>query len=204
MEINPNILTINPILYALLILPVIGIWAYATWGKEKISTGVSMCILDILPAFSLVFLNVQSPLLNWFIITILFAIISIRVHIVVGAVAYLSIYLTIGIINMYYSFSLISLIIASVVVIGLIIYVTINKKLDLWTKLGASAYGLFALVPLFYCFGSTLNPGFLSLAIGDILLGVAYIVPKDKQKIVHFVSNSCFYIGLWFVPLTLV
>lgn len=202
--VNPNLLTVNPIIYFLLLIPIIGIYSYAKWGKEKISTGIGMCILDILPAFQLVLFNTRSTLMEWFIIVILFAMISIRVHIVVGALSYLAIYLAIGIIFMINDFSIFTLLVGIVIIAALATYVITLKNLDKWTKIGGILYGFFALVPLLYCFNYTFNPGFLSLVIGDILLGATQIVSKERQKMVNYISNIFFYIGVWLVPLSLI
>lgn len=204
MVINPNILTINPVIYLLLLVPLIGLWTYAKWGKEKYSTGIAMCILDILPAFSLILMNTRSGLLDWFIVAILFAIISIRVHFIVGAIAYLLIYLAIGIFAMVYNFSVVPLIVSILVLAVLIIYTFTRKNVDKWSKIGGSLYGIFALIPLLYCFFITWNVGFLSLVIGDVLLGVTQIVPEKKVKLVNYISNIFFYVGVWLVPLSLV
>lgn len=204
MVINPNILTINPVIYLLLLVPLIGLWTYAKWGKEKYSTGIAMCILDILPAFSLILMNTRSGLLDWFIVAILFAIISIRVHIVVGAIAYLLIYLAIGIFVMVYNFSIVPLIVSILVLAILIICTFTRKNVDKWSKIGGSLYGIFALIPLLYCFFTTWNVGFLSLVIGDVLLGATQIVPEKKVKLVNYISNIFFYVGVWLVPLSLV
>lgn len=202
--VNPNLLTVNPIIYFLLLIPIIGIYSYAKWGKEKISTGIGMCILDILPAFQLVLFNTRSSLMEWFIIVILFAMISIRVHIVVGALSYLAIYLAIGIIFMINDFSIFTLLVGMVIIAALATYVITLKNLDKWTKIGGILYGFFALVPLLYCFNYTFNPGFLSLVVGDILLGATQIVSKERQKMVNYISNIFFYIGVWLVPLSLI
>lgn len=205
MVINPNILTISPLFYSLLIVPIIAIYTYAKWAKEKYTTGIAMCILDILPAFFLFTYNVRTPLLDLFIVFILLAMISIRVHTAVGAAMYLIVYLTIGITFLFDNFKLDTLLISLVAVLILIGYMYIyHKNLNKWTKLGGTIYGLFAIVPLLYCFGITSNWGFLSLVIGDLLLAITQIIDKKYLKVVNYVSNIFFYVGVWFSALSLV
>lgn len=204
MVINPNILTVSPVIYLLVLLAIYAVYTYSKWGKEEISTGIGMCFLDILPSFALVFLNFRTGLLEWFIIAILFAMISIRVHIVVGAISYLLIYLAIGISAMTHGIQVFSLIVSTVIICALIAYTITLKSVDKRTKIGGILYGIFALIPLLYCFGTTWNFGFLSLVIGDILLAITQIVPKNREKLVNYISNMFFYTGVWLVPLSLI
>lgn len=212
MVINPNILTVPTFVYYLMLIPIIGMWTYSVWNKcEKNSKGkffekLFMAILDSLPVFTLMFLDISSWQLDLFILTVTLANLVIRINVILGAILYAIGYLVIGIDIMISYWSLGTFIVSLVIVIGLAIYVLSVKNLNKLVKLGGISYGIFSLIPLFYYFGVTLNIGFISLAIGDVLLGVGFIqeVNKKNPKVTNFISNCFFYVGVWLSVLSLV
>lgn len=210
MVINPNILTIHPIIYLLLVIPIVGIWTFAKWNKnekyEKLED-FFMAVLDTLPALLLFPLNVVTVNLEIFIVFVTLANLVIhRVNTFVGAVIYAIGYLIIGLNIMQYNFQFVLFLIALLVFVAAIIWEFTLKKIDMKVKFAGAAYAIFALVPLLYCFLLSKNFGFLSLVIGDVLLGVQYLMQVNNKstKTVNYISNLFFYIGVWLTPLSLI
>ena len=78
-------------------------------------------------------------------------------------------------------------------------------KTGIIEKIAEGVYGFTALVLLMTAFFHTHNFGFLFLVIGDVTLIVKDIFKGTKaEKLIMTVSNSFYYCGLCFVPLTLI
>lgn len=213
MVINPFIMTVNPFIYFALIIPFLGMWTFAKWNKSEKNTTkwyiekLFMSILDTLAVFIPLFFRFSSWQFELFIVSVTLANLAIyRVNTVVGAILYLIGYLIIGIATMIWCWHPIIFCISLGIILVIAIWVLTIKNLSKLVKLGGILYGLFALVPLLYCFGVYLNFGFLSLVIGDILLGVQYLQElngKDNKK-TNYLSNCFFYIGVWLSAISLV
>lgn len=212
MVINSSILTVSPIVYYLMLIPIIGMWTYSVWNKcEKNTKGwyvdkLFMVCLDILPVFLLPFFNVRSWQLELFIILITLSISVIRVNDILGAISYAIIYLTIGLDAMITNWCLIVFLISCLIIFGFAIYVLTIKNLSKLYKSLAIIYGFLVLVPILYYFVISLNIGFLCIVVGDILLGVSFIqqINNKNNKKIAYISNSFFYVGVWLSALSLV
>lgn len=199
---NLDILTLNPIIYFLFLVPVFGLFAYATYGKNKPLTESCQAVIDALPAYMLLLYNGSNLFFILFIIGILIAVPLLRANIVAGAILYAIIYSTAGIIGMVNNMLWTAFITSCGIVLAMIM-LAISIRIDslkTWVKAGGICYGIVAFIPLIYGFLTTLNPGFLCVVIADTLLAIFYL---NKNKHVWYISNLFFYTGVWLIPLSL-
>lgn len=181
------------------------LYTIGKWVKKENVSKICLAIVDCSPAF----LTLMMPymisdnsmiMLSLFIIFILLAdSLMKRANTVIGASCYIIIYFITGIyFDIFNNLKTLQFTIpATMLLIGIVILSFI--KLNSWVKLGGAIYGVFALLPLMYCFGATLNVGFLSLVIGDVLLGVQYLmqIKGKKIKLINYISNMFFYTGVF-------
>ena len=100
----------------------------------------------------------------------------------------------------FHPFSLAFAIFSAAVIVVLSIPIAIGYKGTAGFRVGICVYSVLSVAPLVYAFSITLNPGFISLAIGDIGLGVYSVCEKKWVKVA---ANILYFFGTCFVPMSL-
>jgi len=156
-------------------------------------------LVDISPAILLLIFN--KPMAAWFLMFCLIANEFIYDNWIIGGLSFAVGYVLATLFATHFIFNWINFLICIGTIIAVAIPIFILYKGKIIVKLGAIGYGLISIAPCLYAFSLTYNPGFLGLAIGDILLGI-YGVTDNKW--VRIVSDLFYFAGTCFVPLALI
>ena len=155
--------------------------------------------VDVSPAVVLLFFSGYPAIV--FLMACLVANEFIYDNIIVGAGLFAVGYVLSSLYSVWNPVNFAKMDIAIVTAISIIIIFLSVWKGEKKLKIAAGVYGALTLPILFYAFYVTWNPGFLALAIGDSLLLVGEMFPKNKT--VRIVSDLFYFFGTCFVPLSL-
>lgn len=100
----------------------------------------------------------------------------------------------------FHPFSLAFAIFSVGIIVVLAVPIAIRYKGTAAFRAGICVYSILSVAPLIYAFLITLNPGFISLALGDIGLGVYGVCEKKWVKVA---ANILYFLGTCLVPMSL-
>lgn len=166
---------------------------------------ITKCLIDILPCILIIKFN--SHLALFFLLGCLISDKFISISTPLGAIMFMLVYSFVSVITIknYVPINYKYMILAYFNILVMCFIILPIWKESILLKFASVVYGFTALALCIWAFFCTKNIGFLSLMIGDILLTVREILKDSKyEKLIHSISNSFYFIGVCFVPLSLI
>lgn len=185
------------------------IYQFADFNKIKIGNFIKKSmklLIDSLPFILLIYYH--TPLAIFFLIGCFISDRFLGGVSVVGAILFIITYgITSIFVIMNYDFKIIYWVLSILFIFMVMVVIFSLLKCKIIKKIAEGFYGFTALVLCLVAFCHTHNIGFLGLVIGDIIYVVSDIFKQNDSKyynVVKSISNSFYFIGLCFVPLSLI